>query len=141
MTEAGDDSPFKVLQIMAPRDEGGGAIDVDWDWIDGLDPKNLDDEDIGKLVPILSDCDPDPERVNHLFLLAARALKSRDSDLTEAIEELKVKDEEMEEEKTEMKKENKELKAQVKKLKKAKSATGDEALEVTFGVLLANGES
>ena len=54
---------------MAPKDTGDGGPDgdavsnliLDWDWITGLDSKSLDQDEIEKLVPILTEWDPDQE--------------------------------------------------------------------------------
>ena len=115
---------------------------MDWPWLEGLDPKQLEEDDLQRLVPILSEFNAETENeTSHLiclFKLATSALQSRDSDLNEAIEaldeqeanqEIKVENKKLKRENKELKKDNKELDKQLKRFQKAKTeGGGDEAL-------------
>ena len=52
---------------MSPKDgsdEISAAADddiLDWDWISGLDPKRLESEEVDKLLPIITQWDPEEE--------------------------------------------------------------------------------
>lgn len=100
---------------MAPRGEdisGSSSAILDWDWLKSLDPKNLDEDDIEKLVLNLTGWSPNAEDQDNLlcmFKLASSALKSRDEDLNEAIEALGDKEADKE-----VKEENKKLKKELK---------------------------
>ena len=71
---------------MAPRGEEtevsklSGALD--WDWIKGLDPKTMEEDDFQKLIPLVTEFIPnEQEELNNLislFRVTAAALKSRD---------------------------------------------------------------
>ena len=115
---------------------------MDWPWLEGLHPKQLEEDDLQRLVPILSEFNAETENeTSHLiclFKLATSALQSRDSDLNEAIEaldeqeanqEIKVENKKLKRENKELKKDNKELDKQLKRFQKAKTeGGGDEAL-------------
>ena len=94
----------------------------------------LGEDDLQKLVPIITDWSPEveEEQVNIvcMFKLASTALKSRDEDLNEAIEalgdreadqEIKAENKKLKKENRELKKENKEQDKQLKRFQKAKS--------------------
>merc|ERR1711956_212663 len=113
-----------------------------------LNPKHLGEDDLQKLVPIITDWSPEAEeeQVNIvcMFKLASTALKSRDEDLNEAIEalgdreadqEIKAENKKLKKENRELKKENKEQDKQLKRFQKAKSeGGGDEALDDLLAV-------
>lgn len=120
---------------------------MDWDWIQSLNPKKLIEDDLQKLVPLItgwSASTEDPEKIICMFNLASSALRSRDEDLNEAIEaleekeadkEIKAENKKLKRENKELKKENKELDKQLKRFQKAKSeGGGDEALDDLLAV-------
>ena len=118
---------------------------VDWDWIHGLKPRKLKQDDINQLIPVLinwnyqdEEKEEDNGKLVKMFSLAVASLNARDKDLNEALEELQ--------ETETLEKENKDLKSQIKKLKKKegtaggnnKKADNDEALQVTFYIISPN---
>lgn len=133
---------------MAPRGGDEAAIasptqDMDWPWLQSLNPKELIEDDLQRLVPIVTKWAPnDEEETSNLlcmFKLASSALKSRDEDLNEAIEalgereadkEIKAENKKLKRENKELKKESRELEKQLKRFQKAKTEGGqDEALD------------
>ena len=107
---------------MSPRGEDDSSLetsaDLDWTWLQSLDPKKIEEDDLQKLVPIITDWMPNEDSDSNaniicMFKLASSALKSRDEDLNEAIEALADKEADKE-----VKAENKKLKKEVKELKK-----------------------
>ena len=76
---------------MAPKDSvdrsgsDSSGSSLDWDWIAGLDPDRLDEDDLSRIVASVTDWRPaaeeDPEKVLRMFHLSAAALRSRDVDL------------------------------------------------------------
>mgnify|MGYP001395969145 CR=1 FL=1 len=147
---------------MAPRGDSSAASvseaalsnptssNLDWPWLTSLNPKQLEESDIERLI---STFDPtslnleDDNDVDHLkcaLYLVSSALKSRDTDLNEAIDHLndkevdkEVKDEnkKLKKELKEMKRENRELDKQLRRFQKAqKEGDGDEALQDLLAV-------
>ena len=106
---------------MSPRGDDDSSLetsgDLDWTWLQSLNPKKIEDDDLQKLVPIITDWiptdDSDNDNIICMFKLASSALKSRDEDLNEAIEALDDKEADKV-----VKAENKKLKKEVKELKK-----------------------
>ena len=103
---------------MSPRGDDEASLasrDLDWPWLQSLNPKQIEDEDLQKLVPIITDWMPDEseERGNIicLFKLASSALKSTHQDLNEAMEALDDKEADKE-----VKADNKRLKKEIKEL-------------------------
>ena len=158
---------------MAPRGEEAKvskkAKMLDWDWIkgknqitkyitmvslqygfdfSGLDPKLLEEDELQKIIPIVTEFVPNEEEdlanLIALFKVTSAALKSRDEDLNEAIEaldnkeadrEMKNENKKLKKEIKELKKDNKELDKQVKRLQTAKHEGGtDAALEDLLAV-------
>ena len=74
---------------MAPRDSVDGSEStnstVDWEWINGLDPDRLEEDDLARIVSTASDWRPtsdlEADKIIRMFQLSAAALKSRDADL------------------------------------------------------------
>ena len=74
---------------MAPRDSVDGSEStnstVDWEWIAGLDPDRLEEDDLAKIVSAVTDWHPtadvEADKIIRMFQLSAAALKSRDADL------------------------------------------------------------
>ena len=76
---------------MAPKDSversesDSNESTLDWDWISGLDPDRLEEDDLARIVSTVSGWQPDPEvepdKVIRMFQLSAAALRSRDADL------------------------------------------------------------
>lgn len=142
---------------MAPRGDSSAASvseaalsNLEWPWLTSLNPKQLEESDIERLI---STFDPtslnleDDNDVDHLkcaLYLVSSALKSRDTDLNEAIDHLndkevdkEVKDEnkKLKKELKEMKRENRELDKQLRRFQKAqKEGDGDEALQDLLAV-------
>ena len=142
---------------MAPRGDSSAASvseaalsNLEWPWLTSLNPKQLEESDIERLI---STFDPtslnleDDNDVDHLkcaLHLVSSALKSRDTDLNEAIDHLndkevdkEVKDEnkKLKKELKEMKRENRELDKQLRRFQKAqKEGDGDEALQDLLAV-------
>ena len=138
---------------MAPRGESDEAeissnSNLDWPWLSSLNPEQLEESDIEKLLATFESADLDEEEdsgnLKCALRLVSSALKSRDNDLNEAIEHLNNKEVDQEvknenkrvkKELRELKKENKELDKQLKRFQKAqKDGDGDEALEDLLAV-------
>ena len=114
----------------------------------GLDPKLLEEDELQKIIPIVTEFVPNEEEdlanLIALFKVTSAALKSRDEDLNEAIEaldnkeadrEMKNENKKLKKEIKELKKDNKELDKQVKRLQTAKHEGGtDAALEDLLAV-------
>jgi hypothetical protein len=74
---------------MAPRDSVDGSEStnsaVDWEWIGGLDPDRLEEDDLTRIVSTVTDWNPttdlEVEKIIRMFQLSSAALKSRDTDL------------------------------------------------------------
>ncbi len=137
---------------MPPRgDEGGvspNSQSMDWPWLKSLDWQHLIEDDLQKLVPIVTTWLPSVEEESEnlvcMFKLASSALKSRDEDLNEAIEALeekeadkaiKAENKKLKKENKELRKKNKEIDKQLERFQKAKSEGGtDEALDDLLAV-------
>ena len=137
---------------MAPRGESDEAEispkSMDWPWLASLNPKQLEESDIEKLLVTFDSVDLEDEEdsgnLKCALLVVSCALKSRDNDLNEAIEhlnnkevdkEVKNENKKLKKELRELKKENKELDKQLKRFQKAqKDGDGDEALEDLLAV-------
>ena len=86
---------------MAPRDSADGSgsdspsSPIDWDWIVGLDPDRLEEDDLTRIVSTVSGWHPatdeEPEKILRMFHLSAAALKSRDADLVKCFYNFKQK--------------------------------------------------
>ena len=111
---------------MAPRGEetevSKSSGMLDWDWIKGLDPKTMEEDDFQKLIPLVNEFVPneqeEPNNLISLFRVTAAALKSRDEDLNEAMDALENKEADKE-----IKNENKKLRKEIKELKKESKET------------------
>ena len=129
---------------MAPRGEetevSKSSGMLDWDWIKGLDPKTMEEDDFQKLIPLVTEFIPnEQEELNNLislFRVTAAALKSRDEDLNEAMDalenkeadkEIKNENKKLRKEIKELKKESKEMDKQLKRLQTAKHEGGTDA--------------
>lgn len=137
-----------IITNMPPRGDDSSLGSMDWSWIKSLNPKQLEEDDLQKLVPIISEWNPDeneePTNVICMYQLAASALKSRDEDLNEAMEalgdkdadqEMKSENKKLKKEIKELKKDNKEMDKQLKRFQKAKTeGGGDEALDDLLAV-------
>ena len=141
---------------MAPRGDslsaseaaiGNPGSNLDWPWLTSLNPKQLEESEIERLITTFDANLEDENDVEHLkcaLHLLSAALKSRDTDLNEAIDHLnnkevdkEVKDEnkKLKKELREARRENKELDKQLRRFQKAqKEGDGDEALQDLLAV-------
>ena len=81
---------FEFLK-MAPKESversesDSNESSLDWDWISGLDPDRLEEDDLARIVSTVSGWHPatdeEPDKVLRMFQLSAAALRSRDADL------------------------------------------------------------
>ncbi len=123
---------------MAPKSEDGGSssvvsaagssTDVDWEWIGGLDATRLGPDDLGRLIPVVTDWAPteadERARIESMFLLASSALRLRDVDFASA----KTREEETVKESKDLRKEVKKLRKEVERWKRPKG--DDDTMEV-----------
>ena len=141
---------------MAPRGDslsaseaaiGNLGSNLDWPWLTSLNPKQLEESEIERLITTFDANLEDENDVDHLkcaLHLLSAALKSRDTDLNEAIDHLNNKevDKEVKDENKKLKKELREARREIKELDKQlrrfqkaqKEGDGDEALQDLLAV-------